>query len=91
MSNIKTSVRVVISILALSIALANVTNGQVITRRQQFNLFRTQQQQQQQRTQQLDEQQELMERRQEAPLAAQVWINERFLGAINKFCHKKFL
>lgn len=90
MSNIKTSVRVVISILALSIALANVTNGQVITRRQQFNLFRTQQQQQQ-RTQELDEQQELMERRQEAPLAAQVWINERFLGAINKFCHKKFL
>lgn len=89
MSNIKTSVRVVISILALSIALANVTNGQVITRRQQFNLFRTQQQQQ--RTQELDEQQELMERRQEAPLAAQVWINERFLGAINKFCHKKFL
>lgn len=71
MSNIKTSVRVVISILAFSILLTNVTNGQVITRRQQFNLFR-QQQEQQQRAQQLDQQQDLMMERQEAPLATQV-------------------
>lgn len=71
MSNIKMSVRIVISILALSILLVNVSNGQVITRRQQFNLLR---QQQQQRAQQLDQQQDITMERQEAPLAAQVWV-----------------
>lgn len=71
MSNIKMSVRIVISILAFSILLVNVSNGQVITRRQQFNLLR---QQQQQRAQQLDQQQDITMERQEAPLAAQVWV-----------------
>lgn len=58
MSNIKTSVKVLISILALSIAFSTEANGQVITRRQQFNLFR-QQQQQNRAQQQLDQQQDL--------------------------------
>jgi hypothetical protein len=65
MSNIKTSVRVAVSILALSIVL---TNGQVITRRQQFNLLRQQQQQQQLAQQQLDQQKDFSLERQEAPL-----------------------
>jgi hypothetical protein len=55
-----------VSILALTIAF---TDGQVITRRQQFNLFRQQQQQQQTAQRQLDQQQDLSLERQEAPLS----------------------
>lgn len=65
MNNIKTSVRVVISIFLLSVALSN---GQVITRRQQFNLFRQLQQQREQQ-QETEQRGSVIERQSEAQLA----------------------
>jgi hypothetical protein len=71
MSNVKTSVKVVISIFLLSIALSEShAQAQIspISRRQQFNLFR---QLQLQRTQPVTEQQEdgVIERQSEPQLA----------------------
>lgn len=78
MINIKTSVRVVISILLISIAL---TDAQIspFARRQQFNLFR-QQQRAQAQAQVTEQQDENMIERQSEPQLAQVKIKN-----LNKF------